>query len=83
MPSKMLLEWRAFCELEPFGDMRADFRVGQLTAVVANALKPKNAKPFRWTDFTIGGGDSGKATGDDMCPFVKQLHAIFSAAWGD
>ncbi len=43
MSSAELTEWMAFDAIEPFGDMRADYRNGILAALVANALGGEQA----------------------------------------
>ena len=78
----MLEEWRAFARLEPFGDQRADLRVGQLTALVANAMREKGTKPYSWADFSVEGSKTRRATGDEqMLLYVKNLHVMFTALW--
>ncbi len=80
----MLGEWRAFARLEPFGDHRADLRIGQLTATVANAVRIKGAKAYTWQDFAYGdaGAKTRRATTDsDMLSYVKNLHVVYTAVW--
>jgi len=78
--SKKLLEWRAFNQLEPFGDARADFRIGQLTAILANALRQKGQKSYKWSDFTPDAERSGMVRGDEnMLAHMKSI----VAAYGD
>jgi hypothetical protein len=43
--SAELTEWRAFYELEPFGDLIADQRHGIATAVLANVNRDSKRKP--------------------------------------
>lgn len=49
--AREMREWMAFDRVEPFGDWRADWRLAQLTAPVANALRGKGAPRFSSTDF--------------------------------
>ena len=44
MPSSRYQIWKAYEQIEPFGELRADLRSGILTAVVVNALGGE-AKP--------------------------------------
>jgi len=82
MSSHMLEEWRAFAQLEPFGDERADFRIGQLTAIVANAMLTKGTKPFSWSDFAYMNQKKSRAMDDsEMLMRVKAMHEVFSAVW--
>lgn len=53
--SDELAEWMAFYSLDPFGDQRADYRMGIVAAVQANswrgqgqrALSPEDFLPFK------------------------------------
>ena len=51
MTSLELSEWQAFAELEPFGDIRADWRIAQLSAMFLNVNRTKEAKPANVIDF--------------------------------
>lgn len=44
MSSREFAEWMAYNRLEPFGDLRADYRSGMLAALVAQAFGA-DAKP--------------------------------------
>lgn len=45
MSSRELIEWHAYAELEPFGELRADLRMGiQTSALVRLWADPKKAK---------------------------------------
>jgi hypothetical protein len=56
LTSAQLSEWQAYESLEPFGEWRADYRIGQLCALVLNIAKavagekgkymPSNADDF-------------------------------------
>lgn len=45
MDSHELTEWRAYYEIEPFGEMIADERHGIATAVLANVNRDSKRKP--------------------------------------
>jgi len=78
----MLEEWRAFARLEPFGEQRADLRIGQLTAIVANAMRAKGVKPYSWTDFAYGENNTRRVDGDEeMLLYVRQLHSMYITLW--
>lgn len=36
LTASQVAEWLAFANIEPFGELRADFRAGQIAATVAN-----------------------------------------------
>lgn len=45
MTADELLRWAAYYAVEPFGEDRADLRVGILSSMVANAFGSKKTKP--------------------------------------
>ena len=49
--SREFVEWAAFYGLEPFGDMREDFRIAQLCSIMANAWRGKRGRTYRLKDF--------------------------------
>lgn len=49
-----MLDWLIYYELEPFGEERADYRIGQLTAAVYNALRKSGGKKWKPSDFLLG-----------------------------
>jgi hypothetical protein len=60
------LAWRAYAQIEPFGEERADLRSGIVASVIANVNRdPKKGKAFNPQDFMpkFGSEASGRATG--------------------
>jgi hypothetical protein len=51
MSSRTLSEWMAYYGLEPFGEGRADLRMGILAATVANSQRGKDQQPFKPEQF--------------------------------
>ena len=53
MPSRLLSEWMAFYQLEPFGDARGDLRAAIVASTVANAHRDpkKRRRAFRPDEF--------------------------------
>ena len=49
--SMQFAEWMSYATLEPFGEDRADLRMGILASVIANSNRGKNQKPFHASDF--------------------------------
>ena len=44
-------EWMSYATLEPFGEERADLRMGIIASTIANANRGKNQKPYGPKDF--------------------------------
>ena len=55
MTHESYLEWQAYFRAEPFGEMRADLRIGQLCAIVANLFRDskKHSEPYTAMDFML------------------------------
>lgn len=54
MSGREFREWAAFDQLEPIGEIRADYRTGMLCALVANMMKKRGqtaAKPLDFMPF--------------------------------
>lgn len=53
LTSYQISEWAAYAAIEPFGNLQADFRAGQVCATVANVHRnsSRNPDPFRPDDF--------------------------------
>lgn len=53
MSARELDEWAKYAAIEPFGEDRADLRMGILASVIANASRDpdKRPKPFEPKDF--------------------------------
>ena len=44
-------QWKAYYRIEPFGELRQDFRIGQVCATAANIVGVDQKKPLEATDF--------------------------------
>ncbi len=51
MTSQQFAEWLAYSRLEPWGEERADLRMGIVAQTIANANRGKNQKPYKPQDF--------------------------------
>lgn len=47
MPSRLMTEWMAYHNLEPFGDELLDIHLAELRAVVTNANREKGSSPVK------------------------------------
>lgn len=60
VPSRLIAEWQAYYQLEPFGETRGDLRNAMLCALVANKLRGKDEPAYGLDDFTPRFGEQGK-----------------------
>jgi hypothetical protein len=51
--SAELVEWRAYYELEPFGQARGDLQAGIVASTVVNLFRSEDAKPVGPSDFLL------------------------------
>jgi hypothetical protein len=51
IPSRLLSEWMAYAQVEPFGPMEDEYRTGLLASVMANTVRREEDKAFEVTDF--------------------------------
>lgn len=66
-------EWRAYYELEPWGQERADLRAGIVASVIANTAPGRHGKAFMPVDFMPRYGERRR-----KIPMTQsQLHAVF------
>jgi hypothetical protein len=72
--AKQFIEVMAFAELEPFGELRADYRAASIRETVFNmAVSTKDRKPL--DDFLLHFGDSSpkkkQQSPDQMAAMIK------------
>jgi hypothetical protein len=65
VPSRLVAEWRAYAQLEPFGPGRDDLRSGVIASAVANGLISRKGRRRAWgpVDFfpeLAGNGEEGE-----------------------
>jgi hypothetical protein len=55
MTYESFVEWQTYFRAEPFGEMRADLRIGNLCALVANLFRDEKKRPDPYTaaDFVL------------------------------
>lgn len=51
MPYRVLQEWMAYAQVEPFGETRADLRAAIVASTVANVFRGKKQRAFKPADF--------------------------------
>jgi hypothetical protein len=78
MEAREFDEWMAYWAVEPWGEVRADYRAGMITAMVANSQGAKTkGRPFEASDFfdlyNAGEPKIQKQSGEQMLSFMKSL----------
>ena len=72
MTCRQWSEWKEYASLEPFGEERADLRMGILASLVANIVRKRGHAPMRPQQFMPRFGDS-RPRGQT----VKEMHSVF------
>lgn len=76
IPHRVYLEWLAYYRQEPFGEERADVRMGMLAAHMANMwAREKGDPPYDWRDFVPRYGGEPEAD-EDPERLLKKAAAI-------
>lgn len=55
---RQLLTWEVYDSLEPFGELRADYRAATIACVIANVNRGKGQKAFTLEDFVLKFGEA-------------------------
>lgn len=74
LSSTEIAEWMAYYQLEPWGEARADLRIGQLSAMVYNMTRPKGKREAKWQDFAYQ--RRRRATTDDVRDVFRMIAAV-------
>jgi hypothetical protein len=84
MTAQQFLEWGEYAALEPFDEVRADYRAASIVQMIANMNRDtkKHPKPFALSDFVIEFGDSGKPDKKQSWQEQKLIAAQFAAMYG-
>ena len=81
MSAREFGEWMAFYALEPFGDNRADLRIGILAALTANIARDekRRSKPYEADDFMPKFDRTEKEAQpwEEQLALVEMLNAAF------
>lgn len=88
LTARQFAEWMAFAELEPFGELRDDYRAASIREMVYNInVSKKDRKPLE--DFLLNFGDSEKPSKkkqtwqDQKAMFLMMVSSDKVARMGD
>jgi hypothetical protein len=57
MSARQFNEWRAYADLEPFDEVRADYRAAQVVQVLLNTYRKKGKAPVRLEECLLHFGE--------------------------
>jgi hypothetical protein len=77
MSARQFSEWRAYHDLEPFDEERADIRAGSIVQAIFSTSRRKGSPPIKLMDcvvrFGSGAGDSPKSVEQAREEIVKTM----------
>ena len=53
LTAKQFMEWEEYARLEPFNELRADYRTASIVQMLANVNRPKGHKAYTLQDFLL------------------------------
>ena len=77
MPLPLFMEWQAYYTVEPFGEERADIRMGVGFCQLANTMRGPKQKAYKPEDFMPVFGDHKE--GSPRQQTDEQILAVFAA----
>lgn len=85
LTAKQLLEWEAYEDLEPFGELRQDYRIASIVTMLANINRGKGKKAYTLEDFVVkfGEQEKKKQTWKEQANIMKlyaRMHAVLEKA---
>ena len=87
MPYRVWRGWVDYSRLEPFGEERADLRMAQLAAIMANAwMRKKGQRAYKVHDFMFdfdGKPRTQQRTAEELAGKVMFLNQLFGGKYID
>lgn len=53
LTAKQFFEWEAYARLEPFDEVREDYRAASIVTMIANVNRGVKQQPYRYKDFLL------------------------------
>lgn len=79
MSIRLFRQWRAYYDLEPFGEERADYRAASIVATLVNLNRRKGTSPRPVSEFVLQFGEPKKKPAKDWRQ-LKALGAMIAGA---
>ncbi len=76
LTAKEYLGWLAYAELEPFGELRADYRAASIAAMIANVNRGEKQKPFTLEDVMVKFGEPAEEKKKELTSKEVQEHQL-------
>ena len=81
MPNRILHEWVEYNAIEPFGEYRADLRMGILASTIANCMVRRKNKPaFKPDQFMPEFKPHTWPTPDELLNKVRWLNRLYGGS---
>lgn len=79
MTAKQFAGWEHFASLEPFGELRMDYRIASVVQMIANVNRGKDQKPFTLDDVVLKFGEENRKPPQPVEQKVAVAYALATA----
>jgi len=84
LTAKQFMEWEYYAQLEPFNELRQDYRVASILQMLANVNRGPNDKPYSLADFLLNFGEQEPKSNqtqsrDQQISVIKAIAMTFAA----
>lgn len=83
MPHSTWLGWIEYEKIEPWGEERADLRMAQLAALMANAWRRKGSKRYKIRDFMFNFDRRRPSTPGELADQIFAINKAFGGKFID
>lgn len=80
LTAKQFLDWERYDLIEPFGEVRADWRAASIVAMIANVNRPSKQPAYPMADFLLKFIEEAKRTQtpEEQLAIAKMIAASYS-----
>lgn len=81
LTAKQFAEWEQYAKLEPFNELRADYRTASIVTMLANVNRASKQEPYSLEDFVLKFGQEPKKpqTWQEKLAIARAIAMAFSA----
>jgi len=73
LTAKQFMGWEHYAQLEPFNELRDDYRFASIVQILANLYRAKNQRPYSLQDFVLQFGEPEEAKKTTQTPEQQEM----------